>query len=245
MLPRRDSILKHFGSVKSEKRVSIKNDAPIVLEYISETKKVGNGAAAARSIAPTSASAACASSVVAATLASSTTTTTAATLRPNASCCSLNGSGGGGGSFDSLASTTIAMPPTTTTARPASLILSGSVLDRQYQMQPHPPQRPVFKLVRSPSIDRQDSAGDSDAAQLVTVKIHQPGEQAPTTTMTVNGGCSRDVLLDGSGLASSIVVVSPTASSQASQKQHTPDDDDESQPLVLTTTSSSKQQRSK
>lgn len=164
MLPRRDSILKHFGSVKSEKRVSIKNDAPIVLEYITEKSR-------------------------------------APTLRPNASSCSLNGT-----SFDSVASigqlaTTTMM--TNTTARPASLILSKSA------DQPH---RQVFKLVRSPSIDRQDS----EDAQLVTVTVSQPDA-------TTNGGVSEaDVLAS---------VISPAAS-QASQK-HSPDCCDENAPLVL------------
>lgn len=171
MLPRRDSILKHFGSVKSEKRVSIKNDAPIVLEYISEKPH-------------------------------------APTLRPNSSSCSLNGA-----SFDSLtsatgslATTALMMPANvaTTTARPASLILSKSA---------DQPQRQVFKLVRSPSIDRQDS----EDTQLMTVTISQPDA-------ATNGGDSEAEVLAS--------VISPAAS-QASQK-HSPDCCDESAPLVLT-----------
>lgn len=38
VLPRRDSILKHSGSVKTEKRVSIKYDTPIMMEFISEKR---------------------------------------------------------------------------------------------------------------------------------------------------------------------------------------------------------------
>lgn len=38
-MARRDSILKHSGSIKNtEKRVSIKQDAPILMEYISEKR---------------------------------------------------------------------------------------------------------------------------------------------------------------------------------------------------------------
>lgn len=154
-MPRRDSILKHFGSIKSEKRVSIKNDAPIVLEFITE-----KSSSSRPPIKPTATTQISNGSVVAA----ATSTTTA---------------------------------PPTSSARPASLILSKST-----------DQRPVFKLVRSPSIDRADSQDGCTGMVVVAMPDgHNNGDN---------------------GVAS---VVSPAASA-ASQK-HSPDCCDESAPLVL------------
>lgn len=97
-MTRRDSILKHSGSIKNnEKRVSIKHDQPVFVEYLSEK----------RNPLPT---------VVA---------------QPHA--------------------ITI---PATANARPASLILSGRG------------DRPMFKLVRSTSIERGESIEKLDVTIL-------------------------------------------------------------------------------
>lgn len=98
IMMRRDSILKHSGSIKTEKRVSIKQDVPILMDFISEKRP------------------------------------------PHKPINSTVTSSSGSSTTSNINAGTTSSGITTSAARPASLILSKG-------------ERPVFKLVRSPSVD--------------------------------------------------------------------------------------------
>lgn len=108
IMMRRDSILKHSGSIKTEKRVSIKHDVPILMDFISEKRPPHKPI---NSTANTNTSSS-----------SSTSNTHAGTTSSGT---------------------------TTSAARPASLIISKG-------------ERPVFKLVRSPSVDHDSDDGKTE-----------------------------------------------------------------------------------
>lgn len=202
VLPRRDSILKHFGSVKSEKRVSIKNDAPIVLEYISEKAPNRSSTGSSSGGGKTNGSPMMMTPFDVPVISTSSPVETEA---PSTIVVEIPTSA------TATLTLSAAVATVTSAPRPASLLLSKSHDHRS-----------VYKLVRSPSIDRQDSTGADDCRLI-------PAATATTTAATFISADPSDSGNEN-GDPATMMVLSPTAS-QVSQK-HSSDCCDESAPLV-------------